>query len=156
MHDFATNPEIQIKCHGPVRKLTNDLITRFCLFQIESLKICLTQSNTTLAAGVKLQGQRGKSCPLSHFKYPASRKKKVFQNASSTRQVMNMLNVCLENQLQKDFNVMLRFSASSRYISDRICKIHNSIAIEAIAFILRNKQYRVQLKISFIVGKSTC
>lgn len=76
MHDFATNPEIQIKCHGPVRKLTNDLITRFCLFQIESLKICLTQSNTTLAAGVKLQG---------HFKYPACRKKKVFQNASFLR-----------------------------------------------------------------------
>lgn len=69
---------------------------------------------------------------------------------------MNMLNVCLENQLQKDFNVMLQFSASSHYtISDHISKIHNSIAIEAIAFILRNKQYGLQLKIIFIVGKST-
>lgn len=83
MHDFATNPGIQIKCYGPVWKLTNDLITRFCLFQIESLKICLTQSNTTLAAGVNSRDKE-ESLVLFHILNTQQAEKKVFQNASST------------------------------------------------------------------------
>lgn len=91
MHDFATNPEIHLKSHRPVRELTNDLIRRVCHFQMESLKIWLIKTALAIKVNSRDKGE-GVVLLFPHNNIQKAGEKRVF---FALRHEYCMWNVCL-------------------------------------------------------------